>query len=296
MRIITGILMVAFLPSAALAAKCGVSDLQKCLDSACAENIEMDPAERCYQCGTAAAERPKAAEYKLGGDTPGMRSLSVGKSSKNTLSDKELKSAPKDPGERYRWATAECLKKLSDCSAEDAADNYDILIERSCKAALGESEYAASIGKAAVKKTQNQCLAELNECLLSDAKCGGDMLACEGDGEFDRNFSACAAEASGCGDFMTALRASAKGSLESMVARKESRLADLVALRQNERREKFESANRLCAAGGKDGCILEMCANLPNGLNEDGLCGDPNEKIWAANLCRFVDIACDKLK
>jgi hypothetical protein len=222
--------------------------------------------------------------------------LAVGKSSKNTLSDKELKNAPSDPGERYKWATKQCIAKLKDCSADNVTETYDKLINQSCEAALGTNEYAALMKKAAVKKTRDECRAEINNCLLADSKCGGNMLQCEEDGEFNRNFSACAADAAGCGDFITALRDSMKDSRDAMVAKKESRLADLVALRKNERQEKFESANRLCTSGGKDGCVLEMCGNLPVGLDENGLCGDPEEKIWATNLCKFVDIACNKLK
>jgi len=63
-----------------------------------------------------------------------------------------------------------------------------------------------------------------------------------------------------------------------------------------ERKERFESANRLCTADGKEGCAVEMCGNMPNGLDENGNCADANEKHWAMNLCKFVDIACNKLK
>jgi hypothetical protein len=149
--------------------------------------------------------------------------------------------------------------------------------------------------KAAVKKTSDQCGADLSVCLLSESKCAGNMLNCEGDDEFNRNFSACMVEASGCGDFVTTLRDKMKRQRDDMVAKKESRLADLVNLRRMEREEKMASAKRVCN-GGKDACVLEMCGNLPNGLDENGLCGDGEERIMAATLCKFVDIACDKIK
>ena len=286
--------LFAALPAgAAFAAKCKVSDLQACLDSACSEDLE--PSSRCYLCGTSAAKKPAAEKYALG-DTPAMQSLSVGKSSKNTLSDKELKGAPNEPGERYRWATVECLKKLKDCESEDVEDNYDKLIDQACKIALGDADYAASMKKAAVKKTADQCSSELSICLLATNKCDGNMLKCEEDDEFNRNFSACMVEAVGCGEFTTTLRDKMKKSRDDMVAKKESRISDLVALKKMEREEKFESAKKMCASGGKDGCIAEMCGNFPNGLDANGVCADAEEKIWATNLCKFVDLACDKLK
>ncbi|MDR1071123.1 MAG: hypothetical protein LBL21_00565 [Rickettsiales bacterium] len=274
------------------AAKCKISDLQKCLDSACYD--DMDSGSRCYMCGTSLAKKPEKQKYALG-DTPEMKSLSVGKSSKNTISDKDLKNAPADPGDRYKWATAECVKKLKDCSPEDATENYDKLIDQSCKIALGSSDYEASLKKAAVKKTADQCGADLSVCLLSASKCAGNMLNCEEDGEFNRNFSACMVEASGCDEFTTTLRDKMKKQRDDMVAKKESRLSDLVRLRRMEREENLAAANRICN-GGKDACVLEMCGNLPNGLDENGLCGDSEEKIMAASLCKFVDIACDKIK
>lgn len=278
---------------AASKSKCKVSDLQACLDSVCDD--DMDSSARCYMCGTSAAKKPEKQKYALG-DAPEMQSLSVGKSSKKTLSEKELKKAPDDPGERYIWATAECLKKIKDCTAEDATDNYDKLIEQSCKIALGESEYAASMKKASEKKTSDQCSTELNACLLAENKCDGNMLKCETDDEFNRNFSACMVDASGCDEFTTEIRDRMKATRDEMIAKKDGRIEDLVELRRMERQEKFESANKLCADGGKEGCILEMCGNMPNGLDENGQCGDSNEKIWSALLCKFVDIACAKLK
>jgi hypothetical protein len=278
---------------AASAQKCRVSDLQACLDSACDDGL--DTASRCYLCGTSAAKKPEEKKYALG-DTPKLQSLAVGRSSRNTLSDNELKSAPKEPGERYQWATRECVKKIDGCAAEDATENYDKLIDQSCKVALGDVEYTASIKNSAVKKTSDQCSAELSSCLLSPAKCDGNMLKCADDAEFNRNFSSCMADASGCGDFITEMRGKMISARDNMVKTRESRLTDLANLRKMERQEKLESANRLCSGVGKDACVAEMCGNMPNGLDENGLCADQNERQWAANLCKFVDTACNKLK
>lgn len=277
----------------AFAASCRVSDLQACLDSACNESLEQT--SRCYLCGTSMAKKPIADAYALG-DTPIMQSLAVGLSSKNTLSEKELKSAPLDPGKRYQWATKECLVKLKDCSTDDIADNYDKLIEQACKVALGDAEYATAMKKSQEKKTMEQCNAELSLCLLSESKCDGNMLLCETDNDFDRNFSACMVEASGCGEFMATLRGNMAKSRDDMVGRKDEQLSDLVKLRQMERQEKLEAAKRVCTVEGKNACVVEMCGNFPIGLDENGLCSDNEEKILATTLCKFVDTACNKLK
>jgi hypothetical protein len=287
------VLFAATFASAFAAAKCKQSDLLACLDSVCSE--DMEPTSRCYLCGTSAAKKPKAADYALG-DSPVMQSLSVGKSSKNTISDKELKSAPKDPGERYQWATKECAKKIKDCEPEDVSDNYDKLIDQACKVALNDTEYEASLKKAAVKKTAEQCASDLNACLLASNKCDGNMLKCETDEEFNRNFSACMVLATGCDEFTTTLRDRMKKSRDEMVAKKDGNLDDLVSLKKMERERDMKTAKNLCSGAGKEMCVAEVCGNFPNGLDANGLCADPEEKILAANLCKFVDIACNKLK
>jgi len=122
------------------------------------------------------------------------------------------------------------------------------------------------------------------------------MLACKDDAEFNRNFSICAADATGCVDYMTELRAALLASRDEMAKKSKSRLTDLVALRQNERKERFERMSRSCQSAGKAACVAEICGNLPKGSNDGGACNNPNEKIWATNFCKFVDIACNKLK
>ena len=297
MKKLIGVLSVLVLMPLSANAACRVSDLLQCLDSVCAENVDMEPGARCYSCGTSAAKRPEKTEYKLGGDTPGMQSLAVGRSSRNTISDKELKNAPKDPGDRYKWATVECAKKVNSCTADDVSDNYDKLIDASCKIALGESEYAAVMKNAKdSKKTAPQCESELSACLLAPTKCDATMLKCELDADFNRLFAVCMSEASGCGDFTTTMRDNIKKQRDDMVAKKNNRINELIQLKKMERQEELESANRLCSAGGKESCIIDMCANLPTGLNSNKQCADADERMWAASLCKFVDTACNRLK
>jgi hypothetical protein len=294
MKLKIGFFLIMLAPSIAAAAKCKISDLQKCLDSACAENIDMEPGARCYLCGSSMAKRPEKTEYNLGGDTPGMQSLDLGKSSKNTISDKDLKKAPAEPGARYAWATRECVKKLKDCAPEDATDSYDKLIDQSCKIALGETEYEASRKKAAVKKTEAQCNAELTGCLLAESKCDSNMMKCEEDGDFNDNFSACMVDAAGCGDFASALRDKVRKWRDEMVEKKDARIDELAARRRAERAARMDAAKQACEFG-KQQCAMEMCGNMPNGLS-GGACPDKLEFQWASSLCQFMDVACGKIK
>ena len=77
------------------------------------------------------------------------------------ISDKELKKAPADPAERYAWAAQLCLQKVSGCTTDDVADNYDSLIEQSCKAAGISAQMASLSEKAAKARTKTSCASEI---------------------------------------------------------------------------------------------------------------------------------------
>jgi len=293
-RILSGVIAGLLLSTGgAFAAKCKISDLTKCLDSVCYDGI--DQGSRCWQCGTSAAKKPAAIEYALG-DSPVMQSLSVGVSSKTSISAKELKSAPDDPGERYKWATKQCLAKLTDCTTDEADDNYDPLIQQACKAVMGEQEYAAALKKVQTKKTEEQCLAEIQNCVLRDDKCGSDLLNCSADSAFDQNVAYCAADANGCSDFISKIRANLQTSKDDMLAKRKTRISDFQKRKADERLAKMNAANAMCGNGGKNGCIIEICGNMPNGLGDEGFCADQEEERVAGILCKFVDTACDRMK
>ncbi len=80
---------------------CSIANLTRCLDSVCAINVGANPAARCQYCGSASAGTPDKSNT--------MKSVSVGSATKYIISDKELRGAPSDPGERYVWGTKECL-------------------------------------------------------------------------------------------------------------------------------------------------------------------------------------------
>ena len=95
-------------------AVCSRANLTRCLDSVCAINVSTNPAARCQYCGTTNAGEPPTKN--------GIKSVSVGASTRFNISDKELKSAPNDPGQRYVWATTKCIERVTDCTPDDVSD------------------------------------------------------------------------------------------------------------------------------------------------------------------------------
>ncbi|MDR0741501.1 MAG: hypothetical protein LBF28_01885 [Rickettsiales bacterium] len=271
---------------AADAASCSRSDLTKCLDSACATNIGANPAARCQLCGTSSAGSAPS-------DT-GMKSLSVGASARNTLSAKELKSAPSDPGARYAWATGECIKKITACTDEDVSDAYDKLIEQSCKSA-GISAGMLELHAAAKKtKTRASCDTDIKACLTDSKRCGANYAACEENADFDKFFSACAVEASGCGEHMNAIRTDLVSARDSSIKSQDTLLANIIKAYQTARESKLKSAEDSC----KDSHAKKSCINTACETNMKNKCaaGFESEKSMATLLCAFHDTACSRLK
>ena len=145
---------------------CSVANLTRCLDSVCAINIGANPAARCQYCGSSNAGEPEKSTT--------MKNITAGTSAKYTISDKQLKNAPKDPGERYVWGTKLCLEKVSGCTADDVTDNYDSLIEQSCTAAGISTEMEALTKKANAKKTKTSCTTEISSCVINEKRCNSE--------------------------------------------------------------------------------------------------------------------------
>jgi hypothetical protein len=277
---------IAALASPLLAAPCSKSALTTCLDSACGVNVGMNPAARCQLCGTSGAG---AAPEKSG-----LKSLSVGASSKNTISEKELKSAPSDPGAKYVWATQQCVQKIAGCTADDVSDAYDKLIEQSCKAA-GISAEMANLQSAAKKtKTQSACATDIKACLIGEKRCGADMLACESSVDFDRVFSLCATESGGCDEFANAIKTELAAARDASVKSQDNLLASIVKAYQDSRANRLKDAESSCAGGAaSQKCVEKVCAgNMKNQCKV----GFEAEKSMATLLCKFYDTACTRLK
>lgn len=267
------------------AATCSRANLTRCLDSACAINIGANPAARCQLCGTSSAGTAS---------TSGMRNLTVGASSSNTLSATQLKSAPNDPGARYAWATGECLKKISGCTQDDVTTIYDPLIEQSCRAAGINADRATLFEQARKTKSQASCDSEIRICLMAENKCGTDMTACSEDADFDLFFSACTIQIGGCGDYVTQLRTDMQALRDSTIKNLDDIMIRVANTYQTNRETTLQAATDSCVNNqARESCVATICAN-----NMKNKCAPDwqSERSMAEQLCKYHDIACDRLK
>ena len=265
---------------------CSKQNLTRCLDSVCAINIGANPAARCQYCGTSSAGEPTKSTT--------MKSVSAGTSAKYNISDKELKKAPKDPGERYVWGTKLCLGKVSGCTSDDVTDTYDSLIEQSCKAAGISAGISNLAKKATATKTQKSCASEINACIVDAKHCNGDYKKCDSDSEFDKYFSDCSIAAQGCDAYLSDVRKSVISARDSAFANADKILESIVNAYKNTREQKLANAQNSCKNNAaKQDCISRVCNN---NMRNKCASGYAYEKSIANELCSFHDTACSRLK
>ncbi len=265
---------------------CSVANLTRCLDFVCAINIGANPAARCQYCGSASAGEPTKSTA--------MKSISAGASAKYNISDKELKKAPSDPGERYVWGTKLCLEKVSGCTPDDVTDNYDKLIEQSCTAAGISSDMASLAKKANTKKTQSSCSTEINACVIDAKRCTADYRNCESDADFDKYFAECGVLSTGCEEFLTAIRTDLASARKTAIANADQLLKNIVAAYKSAREQKLNSAQTSCKNNkARLDCVSRVCASNMRNKCEIGF---DYEKTVAEQLCKFYDTACERLK
>ena len=275
----------AFVPNTMFGA-CSVANLTRCLDSACAINIGANPAARCQYCGDSSAGTPT--------QSTAMKSISAGASAKYNISDKDLKKAPSDPGQRYVWATEQCLQKVSGCTPDDVTDNYDKLIEQSCTAAGISTQMASLAKKANTAKSKNACSDEISACVISDKHCFADYAQCKSDSDFDKMFSDCSVAATGCESFLKDIRSTLIASRDSAIKNADTILQNIVLAYQNARSERLASTQQSCKDNSaKQSCITNVCKNNMRHNCDDGY---EYESVIANELCKFYDIACNRLK
>ncbi len=274
-----------FVPGFAFGA-CSVANLTRCLDSVCAINIGANAAARCQYCGSSSAGEPKTAGV--------MKSVSAGSAAKYTISDKELKKAPKDPGQRYVWATEQCLKKLKDCTGEDVSDNYDSLIEQSCKAAGIASDMAKLSKEVNKGKSQSACSSEITNCVIAEMRCLTDYRNCESDTDFDKYFSECSVDAKGCDSYLATIRSTLLSARDAAIKSADSALQSLVASYQDKRKIKLAETQSACKDNSaKRKCVSAVCeSNMRNKCSD----GFEYETSLAEQLCKYYDTACSRLK
>ena len=266
-------------------AACSRANLMRCLDSACAINISSNPAARCQYCGTADAGAPNDA---------GLRAVSVGTSSRFTISSRDLKSAPSDPGERYVWASKKCLAMVDGCTADDVSDIYDPLIEQSCTAAGISAQMAALYENAKQARTSTACQSEITACMLNDAKCTAKYSGCTDDSDFNKYFSECAIAAHGCDEYLADIRTRITTSRDNIIKNAEATLMAIVQNYRDAREKRLAAITKSCETGAaRDACITSVCnRSMPNRCDA----AYPAETSMATQLCKFYDIACSTLK
>lgn len=266
----------------ALAATCSRANLTRCLDSACALNISANPAARCQYCGTSDAGSPKTAN---------LRGVFTG-STKYNISDKDLKSAPTDPGERYVWATRKCMEKLPDCTTDDVSETYDSLIEQSCKAAGINAKM--DVLQAKLTKTQSSvsCENNISACVTGDQNCASDFARCLTDSDFARIFAECSVAATGCDQYTSGIKEKLMARRTNSFESKDASIDAIVATYQANRQNKLNTIRSGCADGSMyDSCFKSACEN-----NTKTNCGTAQEKTIATALCKFFEIACGTIK
>ena len=273
--------VVVFGANAAVS-KCSKSNLNRCLDSACAINIGVNPAARCQYCGTSSAGTPPTQK--------GITNITAGQSTKYALTEKELKVAPTDPGRRYIWATTECIKKLPDCTTDDVSASYDKLIEQSCKAAGVSMQTTKAVADLNAKPTKPKCSEAFSACLAK--KCGTSFETCEQDADFDRFIAECATDTTGCDEYIAEFRKSSTEERKKIYATREQVLKNLVNEYQNNRKTRMETARNSCNKNGaKKSCTDTVC-----NMYMVGKCAESTEKAMADQLCKFYETACTVLK
>lgn len=284
-RALLSIFALLFTPTFAFGA-CSVANLTRCLDSACAINIGANPAARCQYCGTATAGTPSKSTA--------MKSVSAGASARYNITDKELKNAPSDPGERYVWATRLCLERVSGCTSDDVSDNYDSLIEKSCTAAGISAQMASLTKKATKQRNQTECTTEINACILNDKHCFADYHACESDADFDKYFSDCGISASGCDSFLQTIREKLTSERNTTFANADKILENIVTTYQTARNNRMIDAQNAChESSAKNSCVKTVCNK---NMTHKCAAGYEYERAAAELLCQFHDTACERLK
>lgn len=264
------------------ASSCSRANLTRCLDSVCAINISSNPAARCQYCGTSGAGIPPKNN---------MRSVSTG-STKYNISATELKKAPNDPGERYIWATQQCIAKVSGCTPDDVTETYDKLIEQSCTAAGVSAKMAQVQADARKTRTQSDCESEITSCLITDSACGADYSNCSENSDFDKFFAACGVQSAGCDEFISDIRTTLLSERDNTIKNADTILTKIITAYQNTRATKLADTRSDCDSDKKfDKCVETVCEN-----NMPDKCTDDSERVSAGLLCQFYKTACKTLQ
>lgn len=266
----------------AAAQQCSRANLTRCLDSVCAINISSNPAARCQYCGSVSAGTPPNTK---------MKSVSVGASAKYNISDKDLKKAPTAPGERYAWATKQCIAKVSGCTPDDVTEAYDKLIEQSCTAAGVSAQMEKLQADLKKTRTKSDCESEITACVINASGCTADYRACKENASFDRVFASCSALSAGCDNFTSEIRTALLGERDNAVENADLILAKIVGAYQAMRDATLSGIKNGC----KDNRLYDECIETVCNRNMPDKCAAEDEQVSAGLLCQFHKTACDTL-
>jgi len=278
-------IVFVFTPIVAFGA-CSTTNLTRCLDSVCAINMGANTAARCQYCGSESAGNPPTEGS--------MKNITVGNYAKYTISAKELKKAPTDPGKRYIWATEQCLQKIADCTNEDVEETYDPLIEQSCTAAGIFIDNANLLKKANKVKNQTSCSAEINSCIISEKHCLAGYKNCESDADFDKYFSECSIATLGCDEYLAEIRSALISDRTNMLKSATAVLRGIVKGYQDRRQNDLSTKQLACKnSSTKESCKKTFCLNNMRHKCDKGY---EYELQLVEQLCKFYDTACERLK
>ena len=173
-------------------------------------------------------------------------------------------------------------------------DTYDKLIEQSCKAAGITAEMSNLRAAAAKKRTKSSCKTDVLSCVVDTKRCGPDYSACSDNANFDKFFSSCGVEATGCGDYLSDIRTEIIATRDTTLKNADTIVDTIVASYQSEREKKLISAKASC----KDNAAREECINTVCERSMANKCaaGFAAERSMAVQLCKFYDLACATLK
>lgn len=285
----TGLFFVPYLAFGA----CSTTNLTRCLDSVCAINIGANPGARCQYCGS--------AEYGKSTTEGVMKNVTAGTAAKYTISAKELKKAPSDPGQRYIWATEQCLRKVKDCVQEDVDETYDPLIEKACETVGISMNKQALISKSTQTKSASSCSTEITSCIIAETHCAANYKNCELDTDFNKFFSDCIIKHNGCDEFLSDIRSKLVSARDTAIQNADEALQRIVQTHQTQREADKTKAREGCINNNlKNQCIKTVCnRNMPNkcattleNADEEKRKG---ERAMAELLCEYIDIACSRL-
>ncbi len=281
-RFIVGayVLMAAGCGVSVSAATCSRLNLTRCLDAVCATNVGANPAARCQLCGDSMAGSPA--------DT-GLRAVLGGTG--YSLTEQQLRAAPVSQGARYAWAADECIKKVPGCTVDDVFDEYDKLIEQSCKAVCVNADILARQSAAmTASKSADECLDSVRVCVTSDSRCGADFANCESE-VIDRHISECSVTAGNlCATYNADIRRTITNSRNSVVAARANIVETVAASHRARRDSELAAARGGCADNqSRNACVTRTCGAMP------GKCEDRFEQSAAELMCAYETVACSRL-